>query len=320
MIRENLAMTLNRELSCVFKKANEITPKDGYQQVTPELAKEWLLKYNYERQRAIRSTHVAMLSVEIKNGRFREKTQISFCRIGEDYYITNGQHTLSAIVHSGISVVLSVIVTDVVNMKEVADNFARHDTHLTRQLSDSLHAHELDNYFDITKTQLKLVAAAALYYSYLIGETKTQSTARLSNDQKLNMVMQHGELATAVVRMLEGSTNVSYLTRKTTLACVMLIYYYEPELAKSFFVDMVRDDGLQQGDPRKTLLELLKETTTIGGAFNNAKGRKARADHEFVKLIAHAWNAYVQRRTLKILKCDHDIKEATFDKCRTIRV
>ena len=292
---------------------DSFAPQDGYQIVPPQLARYWLDSFNYEHQRKIRPYHVNALADEMKQGRFRKKTQINFCELDGRYFLTNGQHTLSAIVSSCVPCELSVVVLHCKSMSEVADDFTRHDTHLTRQLHDSMVAHEIDKELGVTKTELKWIAAACIFYMYMIGELKTKSKVQISNDIKLQAILQYGEKARDAFRCYinpEVSAK-TYLTRKTTLACALHVYLYDASLCEDFYGKMAEDDGLKLGDPRKTLLEFLRESRLQGSGAVNA-GRKVYLDHHLIKAQSVAFNYYVSRKPLKLIRVDRDAKTAIF--------
>lgn len=283
--------------------------------VSPEVAGTWLANHNYEHQRQVRPTHVKTLTKEMQEGRFRQKTQVNFCRLNDVYALTNGQHTLNAIVQSGCAQLLNVVVLDVDNTDQIADDFARHDTHLTRRISDSLVAHEMDKYFGVTRTMLNQMTAGAMFYAYMNGEITQRSAHNLSHDAKLIMLKKHGELARDAMQTLPSLTKSQSIvaTRKTTVAAMMIVYKYSPSMCVEFYGGMFLDDGLRRGDPRKTLLTYFRETKTAGGASNTmSEAKRAVADHMLVKAQALAFNAFAARKDLLIIRPNFESKTVEF--------
>ena len=298
-------------------------PVEGIYTVTPDLAQRWLTEFNYKHQRRLRPSHVSTLAKEMEAGRFLEKTPVHFCCIqtpsGLEHVNVNGQHTLSAIVRSGVSAVLSVIITKCSTWDEIADVFARHDTHLTRQMSDSLVAHEMDLAFGITRTQLQWVTASTLYFCWMTKLTEVKVATAMSHDEKLNLVRAHGEKIIAVFPFIDGHTSLNWVKRRSTLACMALINAYDPEMAFNFWRPIVEDDGLRVGDPRKSLLKVFTETVTAGGGSNSSTGKKTLSDAAFVKCISLAWNAHVEQRTLQFVRPEVHAKSAVFKNIGTFR-
>lgn len=296
------------------------TPRDGYAIVTPEIATEWLSSWNYEHQRPIRTYQVNNLANEIINGRFREKTQINFCKLGDEYFLTNGQHTLSAIIKAKIPALLSVIVLDVQNKKQIADDFTRHDTHLTRQLAVSLVAHEINKALEVSATELHWIAAAVNYYAWMIGDSSLKSNVMMTNDTKLNLVVKYGELGRDALRTFHepNAKRRDYMVKRTTLACAMHVYNWSPHICEMFYGEISKDNGLLIGDPRKTLLDYLRETRSHYGS-NASIVKKAVPYHYFVKAQAMAFNAYINRKQLKTIRVNPESKDAVFEGPGTVR-
>jgi hypothetical protein len=294
-------------------------PSQGFYVVPPELASEWLSTMNYKHQRKIRTYHVTGLAREMEAGRFRANTQVNFCELRGQFHLTNGQHTLAAIIKSGVPQQLCVVVTRVKSEQEIADDFSRHDTHLTRRMADSLAAHEVHLHLGVTPTELQLLTAACVYFASGVNEISARNMSAVTHDEKLNIVMKHGELAVKCVRLLEGRLNKNYLTRKTTLAPMMFTLSHDASI--EFWEGVRDDDGLRVGDPRKTLLEYLRTSVTIGSRTDSrALLAKATSAHALVKGIAVSWNAWVARRDLKIIRVQSmAATEAVFDQIGPFR-
>ncbi len=294
-------------------------PMEGIQVVTPILAAHWLAAYNYIHQRKMRPWHVASLARMMSADQFRQKTQVNFVRYAGKTYLTNGQHTLSAIVASDSPQLLSVIVNDVEHQHQIAEDFSRHDTHLTRQLSDALAAHETHITLGVTVTQLRMIVAASAFYGYLLGEISTKSSTQMTHDEKLALVAKHGEVGKGALALFAGFENESFLTRRTTLAVAMACHEKAADLADQFWPLVASDDGLLIGDPRKTLRNWLRDTSTAGGSWTANRVKRTAADHEFVKAIALCWNAWIQQREYKLIKIDQDLDCVNLLRVGTLR-
>jgi len=297
-----------------------MNPQEGNYFVGPETAAAWRLAFHYKGQREFKKWHAANLAAEMKAGRFRPKTQIAFAEFDGSLFCTNGQHTLAAIEESHTCQMVSVVINQCSSLQDVADDFARHDTHLTRKFSDSLVAHDVHGWLGVTPSTLNVITAGVMYYSQLIG-TCVQRSQMLTHDQKMKQVEQYGELCRDALALFEGATTKSYLTRKTTVASLMLTFKAQPELAEQFWRAIALDDGLRLNDPRKTLLAWMRDRITTGGAYGHSMAnKKATTDHELVKGIAIGWNAWMQGRELKLIRIDFDAHLAVFDRVGTVKV
>lgn len=287
-------------------------PMEGFYRVTGDMAKEWLKKWNYVHQRTIRDYHVENLANEMKCGRFRAKTQVNFCKCGEQFFLTNGQHTLRAIAKCGITQVLCVIVTDVDSLDDVAAEYSRHDTHLTRRLSDALVAYELDKELGVTRTQLSTIMAGILYYAYCIKDERRSSHA--THDRKVELFGKYANLGKKVLGFTgkhQHNRDKRWAVRKTTMAGMMFTTSKQEHISEEFWTSLFEDDGLKQKDPRKTLLEYIRNSATCGGSGQNSSF-KVTPNHILIKCMALAWNAWVDKRELSVLQARYDSAEAEF--------
>lgn len=294
-------------------------PTEGNIIVGPELAAIWHSEYHYDGQRTFRDWHAKNLAEEMVAGRFRAKTQIAFVLCDGKLYLTNGQHTLRAIELSKTKQLLSVVINTGQNMVDVADDFARHDTHLTRQFADSLVAHNMHVELGVSPTVLNKITAACMYYAVLVGASGSQPQ-KLTHDEKMVLVRKFGPLGRDACMLFAGGLNYPYLSRKTTLGSAMLTLNGDVYLAGDFWRQVVLDDGLRVGDPRKTLLMWLRDRVTHGGACATPFAKKPTGDHEFVKAIAQAWNAWVGGRELKLIRPDFNKPMAVFNRIGSFRV
>jgi len=291
----------------------QCVPEEGVDVlVTPEMAASWRARFHYHGQRSFRKWHCDNLARMMQQGLFRPKTQVAFMKHEGDYFLTNGQHTLAALEMSGVPQVLCVTVTEANSMEEVADDFSRHDTHLTRRFGDAMAAHDIHEWLGVTVTDLHTISAACAFYASVKGEVNVRSVSMMTHDQKMEIVRRHGRMGVTSISYFTGSGNRKAFVRRAVLSCAMACTY-ESDKAEDFYRAMAMDDGLRQGDPRKTLLEWLKEHNTQGAGRSVANGVKTAAEHEFVKAVSVAWNAWVAGRDLKIIRVNFDARVAAFD-------
>jgi hypothetical protein len=95
--------------------------------ITPAIADRWLKVGAYEHQRRISDVEVRELTAEMQRGRFQKGTSVALAEIKGRYFLVNGQHTLSAIVRSGIDIPLTVQRFTCQNMGEVGRVYSRLD-------------------------------------------------------------------------------------------------------------------------------------------------------------------------------------------------
>lgn len=276
-------------------------PTEGIQMVTPEMAFYWLENCVYPGQRPVRDWQVRSLAKEMEQGRFTQKTMIHFCTLDHHSYLVNGQHTLSAMVRSGCSNLLTVIVTPCTDPEQVADIYARHDTHLTRRIHDSLVAHGIGAEFGVSSTQLNFMTAAIMLYAYMTQEISIFSATRVTNDEKLVLIRKHGADFVRALAVLDGFCGQRYrfMQGKPCLCAVRITLDYDAEIATDFWRTMLADDGLRAGDPRKALLTFLTNSR-FGGS--PVLGKRTLTPAHFLKGISYGWNAFMRNEELAFIK------------------
>lgn len=264
-------------------------PTSELRTVTPEQATVWLKEANYERQRRVAPWQVERLSIEMQRGRFVAGTQIHFGVLNGCWRLVNGQHTLGAIVKSGIATPLTVLVTPVADDAELGGLYMRHDRHRARTPHDAF-------------ASLGLAATIGL------GERQTSAFARglkvVLNDFRRVGVHADVELATSLDwladRMIKWAPVAQkYFTainpaapamkhrfeRVPVLAIGLATFRNAEAKAEIFWRTAAEDDGLRRNDPRKAMLNVMI-----------AKTAKAGDPLLYVKTIAGLWNAFMEGR------------------------
>lgn len=105
-------------------------------------AQQWLAK-NFDRQRGITSAHAALMAIAMKNGEFFRLDPLKFARVGPNgaWHLMDGQHTLTAIVRSGITLVSQRVVrVEVPTVPALGSLYAKIDTHKGRTPTQRLKA------------------------------------------------------------------------------------------------------------------------------------------------------------------------------------
>jgi hypothetical protein len=294
-------------------------PREGNYQVTPEMAKFWITNYNYEHQRAIRKWHVQNLASEITFGRFLPKTQINFCYDGDHYYLTNGQHTLSAIIIAEKPILLNIIIIAVQNLSEIADIYGRTDNGVGRTIGDALKAHGTANNLMVSPSILNLITAGAFYYeSMLTGYLRNRKN--VTTERKLEIINKYGYLLKEFIEDCNIKTGRGFANRRASIASGVFIYAHRKNECIKFIKKTYSDDGLKKGDPCKALIEFLKVSATSNAASNSKRPVLTVPEHIFVKNFALAWNAFYKRKSLTFLRPNYESKEVYFEGCGIAKV
>ncbi len=258
--------------------------------VTPEIAEEWLTRC-FDRQRSLRTGHVAMLARAMDRGEF-EETTITFAVCGGEWHLTDGQHRLHAIIRSGKAQWLGVLFKFVNDAQRIADAYVRTDAQLARTLSDRARAHGGAKEAQLSETQyLCLLRAVTLIMAgFQARPTEEQLAALRSAEAKIQFAEEWTKEAAEYRSLTAGAT--TNLGPKcwngATMSVALVTLRHTPEKAKEFWQRVAHDDGLAAGTPEKRLVEFLLTQ------------RMLRKEREIdCRRVAHCWNAYVWNKNTR---------------------
>lgn len=271
---------------------------NGHSQITitPDFARYLLENTLYEHQRPLRKDHVKMLAGEINKKTFLPGTDIHFARLGDKLYLIDGQHTLNAISASS-SVMLTVITHFVNTYDEIMPLYYVIDRGLKRGIGDILSGVELQIEMSNTRNQNIVAATKQIYSGFSIGGDKSQVSSITNQIDWLRKWQQYGKMFFDSVQF--GDKKVAQLVKKAGILGVGLVTFkYQPVKAEDFWHQVVYDDGLNHGDPRKTFQKWVLNNKAIGGYIS---GRHTTM-REFALYTNVAWTAYCEGRELKMLK------------------
>lgn len=252
--------------------------------VTPTMAKEWL-RFN-DNNRNMRGPNVAMYARDIRTDRWIVTGQaIQFDRDG---VMIDGQHRLMAIIKADKPVMLLVVRGLDPRAKSVIDAGAK------RSAADALKFAGVTNY----------TLVASLCRLCLIidsGATDATTGKKFSNSEIEEYREQHPETEVA------ASAINSYKARlpmqpSVTAYCWMRLSEVDTEACVEFFTSMADSATDGRGDPRKTLLDKLRD-------HKDKKVKDSAAKQ--IQYVFRAWNYWRAGKSLLILKDvrDEDIPE-----------
>jgi hypothetical protein len=259
--------------------------------VTPERAKMLRQTCHYDRQRRLSMEHIRRLASEMRNGWFLPGTPIWFCVMpDESMLIVNGNHTLEAVVDSGVSLPLTFVYQQVQTLEDVAKAYACFDIQRMRTWMQAAEAAGLAEDVPLAKNVL-----AAL--THVIGDFNSDARHNphlRSRPVRFRLMEEYKVAASLLHSCLAGAppVNTKYVRRSGVMAVALATVRYQPSSAETFWRDMVWDDGLRKDDPRKVLLRYLQQHDTTG----------TTATRENIIAAANCWNAAFENRTLDHVK------------------
>jgi hypothetical protein len=260
--------------------------------VTPELARQLRDTCHYERQRTLRPRNTKRLSLEMKGGRFIQGTAATFCRLPDGTMIlVNANHTLEAIVDSGIPQRMVFIVISVADLDEVARIYGTFDIQRSRTWGDAMKAKALDEKVPMATKVMPALGEILNRFEYAAENV----AANDSRQVRFDLMEQYIDEATMIHEALAGAPSLhrNVILRKSVLAVALETARFQPGKASEFWGGAAHDDKLANGDPRKTLIRwLVANPMSAGGSGARSQARAA----------AICWNAWFEGRTINAVR------------------
>jgi hypothetical protein len=250
--------------------------------ITPAIAKK-LLENNIG-NRALTAWHVDELVKEIRAGRW--KINGDMIRISVSGRVLDGQHRLTAIVKSGITIQTWM-------MEGLADDiFDTIDVGKKRSGGDTLGCLGEKNAY-------RLASALIMVDKYMTG--RSEKSVAYSNSEVEELLVKYPEVRNSIQTSAKG---MKLLLPSIMDACHYLFSRKDPVAANLFIDRVLRGSGLEEGDPEYVLREKL--------VYNSLAKAKLSKAHVFA-LCIKAWNHARSGKKIQHLKLnDRDGKLIDF--------
>lgn len=278
--------------------------------VDPDKAREWLAD-NYEKQRPLLKDYVDLYANEMRQGRFRPGTEITFAVNGNGRAVLiNGQHTLSAIISSSLPQCLNTTEYLVENENDIAQLYYRIDMHRARTFGDAVNAFDLPEKVGLKKRHVNKLATAvkAIRNNFIEGGKRK---IKILPDDMIDLVLDWQVEGRQYFDLITGCSQLARdgMERAPTLSVALVTLRYTPlhygeDKVHDFWRGISLDDGLHKNDPRKTALRHIMSDGIAGGVSVRSKLRTVSAPFA-MRYVANCWNAWVEGRTLSDTKV-HD--------------
>lgn len=265
-------------------------------QITPEIAAKFLETNTYERQRPLNNGHVMELAGQMRDGLFTHNDIVIGKLMQGDgkSYILNGQHTLWAIVESGVTLTLPVITYWVDTEEELNDIYTTIDTHKKRNLRDGFRAQGLDAELELELNELGRIASAV----QLMLDGFSNSKRKVDKLRMMDAIKEWVPAYKAFIAVVTAEMRKRVL-RRGVLAIALITFKKSPAKAAEFWDQVMRDDGLPQYEPRKVLNKWLLMTGAEDGRTTTEPDFESR-------IVAMCWNRWCKQEEIRQLRADVD--------------
>lgn len=273
--------------------------REGHVKFTPAQAGLVLKWCRYERQRDENRAraHIATLAEEMQRGSWLAKSQLDFARLGTRLVLVNGHHRMRAQIQSGQDILWNIAIHDCASETELRSLYYRFDTNVRKRTASNI----MDGIGFAADVGVKKETATALWgAAQLIADgmrfrryTQNGASRGMLTDERLSTCHEYANEAKfyeACIRAAPGHMRRKLRT-VSMFALAMVTLKHDPETARAFWKGLAEDDGLNKGDPRKSLLLDMQARSGMTGLAVAQLMAGARA-----------WNAYRAGRELKIIK------------------
>lgn len=264
--------------------------------ITPQKAKQWL-DLNYDRQRPLSASKVAFYAGEMVKKRWHPTNPISFARKNGETILVNGQHTLAAVVKSGVTLKSNPVIYYQVEADDEIDNlYAHHDIGKGRSYSDSLRAYQVAENAGIPNSYVNYLSAAISYIKE--GFPARYSRRDIAHEDLVELVfdwLPEFKAFLGAISPCDSDVRKKLIT-KPILAVALVTFRYQAEKAKLFWEQVAKINMLPRSDPRMALHRtLLTMTMATGENDGYSPAHLSRA-------CAYAWNKWFGGVSLVLLK------------------
>lgn len=274
---------------------------------TPEMCAGWLVIAKYDAQRPVRQDRVNFLATEMERGLFLPTANISFAITPDGtQYNTNGQHTMRAIIQSGLKQRVTRYYYNVETKDDVARLYGKTDVNLSRSINDLLRPLGLAEKLGFSKSQFSSFGGAVKFMA--TGYTNQNNRNFHSDEYEAGVAeyAPYAQLYFAICNGLPGSMRFS-AQRSSTLALALITFRYSAETfgipkVQDFWQGALWDDGINIGDSRKVAYDHLSHTRIVNGNQPSLKSWVTPAYS--IRILANCFNAYVKGKYLRRAKVE----------------
>lgn len=241
-----------------------------------------------EGQRKIKPRHLKMLCDEIEAGNFLTGS-IAIAILtydGNRQVLVNGQHQLTAVVKTGIPIVVSYEEYKCSTPNELSELYRRFDNHAARTLSDVLFPEAAALGLEWKQRVVELVVSAAAI------KENVQHSAKIDKVSLLKKYIKEGSF---INHIITAGRSARFMRRQSVALAMMETWLVSKPDAESFWIAVRDGANLPIDSPALKLRNFLLNTVTGRcGKFTQrgiASTDIASNKEIYVKCI-HAWNAY----------------------------
>lgn len=269
-----------------------MTSHQGY--TTPGEADRILRTQNWRRQRLISPGWVRKLRLAITKGELTFLTLVFAEMPDGSRHLVDGQHRLTALIGTGKTLPTTVITHRVLNETQLGELYLQYDRPRSRGPEVGLRALGVFEESDLPEKFVARMGGAVYIIRSGFSRSYRQDSSLIERTYSVRdwlgeIALYHKALAGT------GTTARAKLMRAAVAAVALVTFRHHPAVAEEFWTRTATQEMLALDDPRYRLMAWLTDNTVTR---NDLKG----GDILYAKYVATAWNAFFERRPLKLLK------------------
>jgi len=255
-----------------------------------------MLQYNtYEYQRGIRQNHVKELAEKIKTGQYNGG-QIVFGINRNGQYIVDGQHTLTAVILSGMPIQAIVKKVDCPTHKDLALLWQQYDGGIPRGLADYVRSEIGALDIGWSPTFGAIIAGAAVI------ATRGISAKLITKSEKVKLIKDYlGDGAFVKDITGENFSSAKHMKRQAVVAVMILSYRISKKDARLFWEKVKTGEMLEITSPEYHLRNFLMTSAIKGVSLT-----KMANPREFYVRSVKAWNCFRSGKKMSLLRYSFD--------------
>lgn len=267
--------------------------QEGPMHFTPAKAMHVYNACRYERNRGISKQHVSLLREQMQRGTWLAKSPLDFARKPDgSLTLVNGHHRLAAQSESNVDIEWQIIVHDVADDDDLASLFWRFDTTMRkRSINNVLSAVGAADTLGLTSWNVSKYASAVRYIGSGMASGNNQRGMLADDILRLMAEWQAEALIFQDCLALAPKVVAAKMRSAQIFAVALITIRANQTKAISFWSGIAADDGLRRGDPRKTLLDYMRDMHLASGGYTSSAVAAARA-----------WNAYTAGKQLSMIR------------------
>lgn len=240
-----------------------------------------LCRYARNRNEATGKAHIDALARQMSDGTWLPKSPIDFARLPDgSLTLVNGHHRMLAQVQSGRDIEWNIVIHDVEDEEEIAGLFYRFDTVMrVRTMTNVLAGVDAAGELELSKMATVALSSAVVFIDNGLRPPTGTHSKKYTPAEKLALMADwqaeariYDECVSAAVKDARRK-----LFGIQVMAIGLVTIRANTESAIKFWTGIAEDDGLRRGDPRKTLLDFLRDTHAASSGLTYTAAACARA-------------------------------------------